>query len=68
MNESAPRYLSLKDAARRYGTSKSALYVHIGRGNIRALKFGGRTLVDCASADRFFDGLPEVKLGASRLE
>jgi hypothetical protein len=56
------RFLDLKSTARRYGTSKSTLYLHIARGDIRAIKHGGRTLVDCASADRFFDALPEVRL------
>lgn len=60
--EPAPRYLSLKDAARRYGTSRSTLYVHVKRGNIRAIKFGGRTLIDVASADKFFDTLPDLHL------
>jgi hypothetical protein len=62
ISESVPRYISLRDTVRRYGTSKSTLYVHIQHGNIRAIKFGGRTLVDRASADRFFDALPVVKL------
>jgi Helix-turn-helix domain len=59
-----PRYIGLKAAALRYGTSKSTLYLLIKRGNVRAIKFGGRTLIDCASGDKFFDGLPEVKLVA----
>jgi excisionase family DNA binding protein len=64
--ESTPRYLGLRDAAKRYGTSKSTLYVLIKRGHIRAVKHGGRTLIDCASADKFFDGLPEVKPSLSQ--
>jgi excisionase family DNA binding protein len=63
IHEPQPRYLCLKDAARRYGTSKSTLYLHIARGSIRAIKHGGRTLVDVASADAYFDNLPLVKLG-----
>jgi excisionase family DNA binding protein len=60
--EPTPRYLSVKAAARRYGTSVSTLYVHIKRGIFRAIKFGGRTLIHVASADAYFDGLPEVRL------
>jgi excisionase family DNA binding protein len=67
-NELPSRYLSLKDAAQRYSTSKSTLYLHIKRGNLRAIKFGGHTLLDRAFADRFFDSLPEVKLGTGRLD
>jgi hypothetical protein len=62
-NEPTPRYLSVKATARRYGTSVSTLYVHIGRGKIQAIKFGGRTLICIRSADAYFDGLPLVKLG-----
>jgi hypothetical protein len=61
--EYSPRYLDLRSAVRRYCTSRSTLYVHIRRGDIRAIKHGGRTLIDVASADKFFDGLPEVTLG-----
>jgi excisionase family DNA binding protein len=58
MIELTPRYLSLRDATRRYGTSKSTLYLLIQRRDIRAIKFGGRTLVHVASADAFFDAQP----------
>jgi excisionase family DNA binding protein len=59
--EPTPRYLSVRGAARRYGTSKSTLYLHLKRRNIRAIKFGGRTLIEVASTDRFFDSRPEFK-------
>jgi excisionase family DNA binding protein len=58
-----PRYLAVNVAVRRYGRSRSTLYVLIRRKDIRAVKHGGRTLIDRASADKFFDNLPEVKLG-----
>jgi hypothetical protein len=64
--DSSPRYISLKSAVKRYETSRSTLYLHIRQGHFRAIKHGGRTLIDVASADRFFDGLPEVKLGRVR--
>jgi hypothetical protein len=60
--ESGPRYLSLKDAARRYATSKSTLYIHIKRKDFRTIKHGGRRLIHVASADAFFDAMPEGEL------
>jgi excisionase family DNA binding protein len=59
--ETTPRYISLKDAVLRFGTSKSTLYLMIQRGHIRAVKRGGRTLIDVESADKYFDSLPELK-------
>jgi excisionase family DNA binding protein len=63
-----PRYLSLKAAARRYSTSKSTLHLLIKRGHIKAIKFGGHTLIRRSSSDEYFDSLPEVRLGAGRLD
>ena len=47
------RYISLKDAVQRYGTSKSTLYLLIKRGHIRAVKRGGRTLICVESTDQY---------------
>jgi hypothetical protein len=57
-----PRYLSPKNTAYRYGTSKSTIYLHIKLGHFRAIKFGGRTLIDVSNADTFFDALPQLSL------
>jgi hypothetical protein len=54
-----PRYASVKATALHNGTSRSKIYVLIRKKCIRAVRFGGRTLVDCASADRYFDTLPQ---------
>jgi hypothetical protein len=53
--------MPLRAAARRYGTSVSTLRRRDKEGRIRVAKRGGRTLVDVAIADAFFDGLPSVK-------
>jgi hypothetical protein len=57
----------LRDAARRYATSKSTIYIHLARKDFRAVKFGGRTLIDCASADKYFDALPPIQLGRRKV-
>jgi excisionase family DNA binding protein len=61
-----PRYLSVRNAAKRYGTSTSTMYVVIKQKKVRAVKFNGRTLVQVASGDAYFDGLPEVKLASPK--
>jgi excisionase family DNA binding protein len=62
-----PRYVSVRDAANRYATSKSTIYVLLAQNKIRAVKFGGRTLVHVESADQYFDSLPEVQLGRRKV-
>jgi excisionase family DNA binding protein len=64
----SPRYSTINEAVRRYGTSRSTLYLLIKQRKIRAIKRGGRTLIDVASADAYFDALPEVRLSARRVE
>jgi excisionase family DNA binding protein len=45
-SEPQPRYLSVRAAAVRYGTSKSTVYVLLKHGKIKAIKFNGHTLVN----------------------
>jgi excisionase family DNA binding protein len=63
---SETRFLTVTGTANRYSTSKSSIYRHLRAGDIRAVKFGGRTLIDVGSADKFFDGLPEIQLASSK--
>jgi hypothetical protein len=60
-DEPPPRFMQLKQAARYLGTSRSVIYVRAGEGRLKLVRHGGRTLVDMDSANKCFDGLPEVK-------
>ncbi|SED42636.1 DNA binding domain-containing protein, excisionase family [Rhizobiales bacterium GAS191] len=55
-----PAFMSLREAARRYGTSKSTLYRRCDEGKIRLIRHGSRTLVDAASIDRFYNDLSPI--------
>jgi hypothetical protein len=63
---SGPRYLSPKNAALRYDTSKNTIYAHLKLDHFRAVKHNRRTLINVESADKYFDGLPPVQLGNGR--
>ena len=55
-----PKLMSVPTALDRYGIGRTKLYALIGVGEIRAVKLGSKTLIDVASADAFFDSLPEL--------
>ncbi|MFZ4122936.1 MAG: hypothetical protein ACOYKM_14915 [Caulobacterales bacterium] len=55
-----PKLMSVPTALDRYGIGRTKLYALIGVGAIRAVKLGSKTLIDVASADAFFDSLPEL--------
>jgi len=62
MQSLPPEMAPLPRAAPLFGLSRSALYRLAAEGHIRMVKFGGRTLVDCASVRTFLAGLPPVQL------
>ncbi len=49
---------TIKEAARASGISRSLLYVAIGRGALRARKFGARTVILDSDLRQFLRGLP----------
>jgi excisionase family DNA binding protein len=52
-----PRYISVREAARRAGVSRSRIYELLKSGEIEAVKDGSRTLVPIASIDAWLDRL-----------
>jgi excisionase family DNA binding protein len=52
-----PRYISVREAARRAGVSRSRIYELLKSGEIEAVKDGARTLVIVASLDAWLDRL-----------
>lgn len=51
---------SIKDAVRVSGLSRSLLYVAIGRGVLRARKFGARTVILDSDLRQFLRSLPQL--------
>jgi excisionase family DNA binding protein len=52
--------LTIKEAARASGLSRSLLYVAIGRGALRARKFGARTVILDSDLRQFLRSLPKL--------
>ena len=59
-----PLALSIPDAVRLSGCSRSALYLALKRGDLIARKAGRRTLISFADLEAYLAGLPEYKAGA----
>jgi excisionase family DNA binding protein len=60
----APRFLSIAAFAQRYGVSRALTYKLIGEGKLLAVKIGGKTVIDFASAEAWADNLPALAAGA----
>jgi excisionase family DNA binding protein len=56
-----PKLVTVARALQDFGIGRTKLYELIKAGAIRAVKLGGRTLIDVASADAFFEALPEMR-------
>jgi hypothetical protein len=53
-----PIALSIKDFCQSYGVGRSLTYQLIGAGILEAKKQGAKTLIDRASAERWYRSLP----------
>jgi len=52
---------SFQEVGAAYGISVPTIYRHVAAGHIRAVKVGGRALLDIKSVDDFFQSCPEIK-------
>ena len=57
------RYMNIRDFCLSFGLSRSGVYRALAEGRLRAVKLGGRTLLDVNHADAAFAALPEVRIG-----
>ena len=57
---------NLNDAAKACGLGRTTLYEAIGRGELIAVKAGGRTLIPAESLRAFIAGLPHAEINAGR--
>ena len=58
-----PLALTMPDAVRLSGCSRSALYSALKRGDLMARKAGRRTLISFADLEAYLANLPEYKAG-----
>ncbi len=61
-----PKYISIKEAAPRWGVGKTTIYELIRAGGLRAIKIGTRTLIEVRSGDDFFAALPSIAQAGKR--
>jgi hypothetical protein len=61
---SAPLYLTIPDAIRASGVSRTAIYGALKSGELSAVKRGKRTLIAYASLCGYLASLPQYKAGA----
>ena len=60
----APIAVTIPDAVRLSGCSRSALYEALKRGNLSARKAGRRTLITFADLEAYLANLPTYQAGA----
>jgi neutral trehalase len=64
MNDSStiPEYGRIPEACRRYGLSRSRLYLLAGEGLVRFVKVGNATLVDLGSVRDYLAACPSAQV------
>jgi excisionase family DNA binding protein len=65
--DTAPEYGRIPEACRRYGLSRSRLYLLAGDGLIRFVKVGNATLVDLASVRDYLSDCPPAQVNRPRV-
>ena len=64
--EHVPEYGRIPDACRRYGLSRSRLYLLAGEGLVRFVKVGNATLVDLGSVRVYLASCPAASVRDGR--
>jgi excisionase family DNA binding protein len=64
--DTTPEYGRIPEACRRYGLSRSRLYLLAGEGLIRFVKVGNATLVDLGSVREFLTTCPSAQVRVSK--
>ena len=70
-SHNTPAFATVPDWCRLTGMGRSTTYEALGRGDVRAIKLGARTLIDVAHGLAWLSTLPAASVrlhGASRLK
>jgi hypothetical protein len=62
--DTVPEYGRIPEACRRYGLSRSRLYLLAGEGLVRFVKVGNATLVDLGSVREYLAACPPAQVRA----
>jgi hypothetical protein len=65
-SQATPLTITIPEAVRLSGLSRSEIYRRLGAGDIKARKSGSRTLIVWSSLEAHIDGLPAAEFRASR--
>ena len=68
MTDITPMALTVANAAKAIGISRTKFYSEVKAGNIRAYKSGWNTLIKVADLNAYLDGLPEAKSTGSPIK
>ena len=60
--DAAPEYARIPEACRRYGLSRSRLYLLAGEGLVRFVKVGSATLVDLTTVRDYLASCPPAQV------
>jgi excisionase family DNA binding protein len=66
-SDSLPEYGRIGEACRRYGLSRTRLYLLAGENAIRFIKVGNATLVDFASLRDYLATCPSADIGPQKV-
>jgi hypothetical protein len=66
MSETKPEWATIRGFSEMTGISRSSIYLALGRGDLRAKKFGTRTLIDVRHGLGWLQSLPEAKIRTRR--
>jgi len=64
--DTSPEYGRIPEACRRYGLSRSRLYLLAGEGLVRFVKVGNATLVDLGSVRAYLANCPAAEIRAPK--
>jgi hypothetical protein len=64
---STPKYGTIPTWCKTSGMSRSSTYLELGRGNLRAVKFGKRTLIDMDAGFGWMATLPAAQIRAPKV-
>lgn len=61
-----PKYATIPDWTKLTGQSRTSTYLDIGRGNLRAIKLGKRTLIDVEHGLAYLARMPAATIAAPK--
>jgi hypothetical protein len=66
MSDTRPEWTTIRGFGEMTGISRSSIYLALGRGDLRAKKFGTRTLIDVPHGLAYVESLPDAKIRTRR--